>query len=103
MNGCTFVLRSIIPNEGVTNRGLGSAYCINLVGSANFERDLSLCGYPEQYKETIYGFVHSVDNDFKWPLVKNSQYFIMTGEGDTFERVRSWVDMEARTRKDFEK
>jgi len=88
-----FVLREVSGRDsGVSNMALGDRY--HLIHSESetkvfrdtFERFWKDVMGPEEEQNT-FAFIVCKDGELVIPLYKNGFYYVMTGRGDTFERI----------------
>ena len=82
-----FVLRRILRDTMVYNKLIGSEYYIILKNEDTeaFNRIVERNGFS--YPEKLFGFVHHSNGEHE-PLIKNSRYYIMCSNGQTFEHIR---------------
>lgn len=79
-----YTLRIMTSDKQVTNHSLGGSYTVSYPSSSIFKKEVSLMDGSEVGK--IKCFLHA-ENGVCFIIAEGSEYFVMTENGKTFERL----------------
>jgi hypothetical protein len=81
-----YTLRILSNDHVVTNHNLGESYTVSYPGSIPFKRELEAIDGERTPKDRINAVLHNAIG-VTFFLTNDSEYFIMTDSGKTFERL----------------
>ena len=82
-----FTLRKVTSNGIVSNQFIGDEYSI-LRKSSNKEQFEKLLNQNYNFNDKIYAFIRFGGNTMTLPLYLGNRYFIVSSNGNTFEKIR---------------
>jgi len=88
-----FILRRVSKSKVEVNTILDVFYALVLKEKNKVEFEEATKLWSEEDLKDVYGLVCVEDTDTIMPLYKDSSYYIMTGDGQTFSNISEKIGM----------